>query len=158
MGHTFDPQQLLSMPLMANLATMCAEGPRNAPVWFIWEDDAIWMLGDRDGSSVRRLEEDPRCAVEIVRFDRGKGILLHLGMRGTATVEPMRPELFGRLLEKYLGADRSKWNSWFIGNIARIDDPSGRLIRLEPQSFYTNNVSYFWTGPDLAWSPGMPLS
>ena len=145
------------MPLMANLATMSAEGPRNAPVWFIWEDDAIWMLGDRDGSSVARLEDDPRCAVEIVHFDRGSGILLHLGMRGSATVEAMRPALFARLLEKYLGANRSRWNAWFIERIARIHDPSGRLIRLEPQSFFTNNVSYFLTGPDLAWSPGMPL-
>ena len=34
---------------------------------------------------------------------------------------------------------------------ARIDDPEGRLIRMAPDSFFTNNVSYFRTGPDLAW-------
>ena len=145
------------MPLMANLATMSAEGPRNAPVWFVWEDNAIWMLGDEDGSSVRRLGDDPRCAVEIVHFDREDGILLHLGMRGAASIEAMHPALFERLLVNYLGPDRARWNAWFIENIARIDDKSGRLIRLEPQSFFTNNVSYFQTGPDLAWSPGMPL-
>jgi hypothetical protein len=36
MGHAFDPQVLLQLPLMANLATICAEGPRNSPVWFLW--------------------------------------------------------------------------------------------------------------------------
>jgi hypothetical protein len=158
MAHEFDPEELLRLPLMANLATTCAEGPRNAPVWFTWEEGAIWMLGDQEGSSVRRLVEDPRCAVEIVHFDRAKGYLLHLGMRGQASIEPMRPALFERLLEKYLGEDRSEWNAWFIEHIARIHDPSGRLIRLEPDSVFTNNVSFFLTGPDLAWSPGMPVS
>ena len=47
---------------------------------------------------------------------------------------------------------------WFTEEIARIDDPSGRLIRLDPETLYTNNVSYFLTGPALAWTDGMPLS
>jgi hypothetical protein len=157
MGHAFDPQALLQLPLMANLATMCAEGPRNSPVWFLWEDGAIWMLGDKDGSSVMRLIADPRCAVEVVHLNSERGHLLHLGMRGSATISPMDPRLFERILDKYLGADRSRWNAWFIENVARIDDPTGRLIRLEPDSFFTNNVSYFLTGPALAWSDGMPL-
>ena len=136
---------------MANLATVAADGsPRNAPVWFIWEDDALWMLGSVDGSSVRRLKDDPRCAVEITRFDAAEGILLHLGLRGSATIERMDPERFERLLGKYLGS-RDRWNEWFIENIARIDDPNGRMIRLAPQSTFTNNVSFFRTGPGYAW-------
>ena len=157
MDHAFDPQVLLQLPLMANLATMSADGPRNAPVWFIWEGEAIWMLGDKGGSSVKRLKADPRCAVELVHFNYEKGHLLHLGMRGSAMIAPMDASLFERLLDKYLGADRSKWNDWFIEEVARIDDPSGRLIRLDPETFYTNNVSYFLTGPTLAWTDGMPL-
>ena len=155
MGHAFDPQVLLQLPLMANLATICAEGPRNSPVWFLWEDGAIWMLGDKGGSSVKRLNADPRCAVELVHFNRKEGHLLHLGMRGSATITPMDPRLFERLLDKYLGADRSQWNAWFIEEVARVNDPSGRLIWLDPETFYTNNVSYFLSGPALAWSDGM---
>lgn len=94
MDHAFDPQVLLQLPLMANLATMSADGPRNAPVWFIWEGEAIWMLGDKDGSSVKRLKADPRCAVELVHFNCEKGHLLHLGMRGSATITPMDASLF----------------------------------------------------------------
>ncbi len=153
MGRPFDPELVLALPLMANLATISPEGPRNAPVWFIWERDALWMLGHAAGSSVRRLDRDPRCAVEIVHYDNAEGILAHLGLRGRATVEPMAPPLFRRLLAKYLDADPGRWNRWFVDIVARPDDPDGRLIRLAPETILTNNVSYFRTGPLLAW-PG----
>ena len=153
MGHPFDPQVLLCEPLMANLATSSEDGPRNAPVWFIWENGAIWLPGSQTGSSVRRLREDRRCAVEIVRFDNETGILLHLGLRGSASVEPMNADRFRRLLVKYLGPDEALWNAWFIKSIAAIDDPAGRMIRLVPETTFTNNVSFFRTGPDLAWPP-----
>ncbi|WP_245729560.1 hypothetical protein [Salinihabitans flavidus] len=84
--------------------------------------------------------------------------LLHLGMRGAASIESMEPARFDRLLDKYLGSDRSRWNAWVIDNIARINDPSGRLVRLVPETVFTNSVSYFLTGPELAWTEGMPLS
>lgn len=150
MARPFDPEDVLSRPLMANLATMEAEGPRNAPVWFIWEEGALWMLGHREGSSVRRLQADPRCAVEIVHLDVAAGVLLHLGLRGRAEVLPMEPARFRRLLARYLGPEPDSWNPWFIQEIAAIDDPEGRWIRLEPDSTFTNNVSYFRTGPDPA--------
>ena len=150
MGTPFDPETVLGRPLMASLATLCPEGPRNAPVWFVWEGGALWMPGSAKGSSVRRIEADPRCAVEIVEFDAAAGVLLHLGLRGRASVEPMDPARFRRLLARYLGPDEAAWNPWFIERIACIDDPGGRLIRLAPDSVFTNDVSYFRTGPALA--------
>lgn len=153
MPREFDPNELLDRPLMANLATISGDGaPRNAPVWFLWEDGAIWLLGSSTGSSVKRLAADPRCAVEIVHFVNEEGVLLHLGLRGSASIEPICPDRFKRVLRKYLG-DEARWNEWFIENIARIDDPGGRMIRLVPDSIFTNNVSYFRTGPDMAWPP-----
>ena len=153
MGKTFDPNDVLALPLMATVATIAEDGaPRNAPMWFIWEDEAIWLLGSKTTSSVTRLQGDPRCAIEIVHFDKDAGVLLHLGLRGLASIEPMSPDRFRRLLKKYLG-DAEHWNPWFIENIASVDDPDGRLIRLVPDHVYTNNVSYFRTGPDLAWPP-----
>jgi len=154
MGQPFDPMDVLSKPLMANLATVTTDGaPRNAPMWFIWEDGALWLLSHTTNRSAVRLETDARCAVEIVHFDNPGGILLHLGLRGAATVEPNDADRFHRLLNKYLGP-KDTWNPWFIENVACIDDPDGRMIRLEPDSIFTNNVSYFRTGPDKAW----PLS
>ena len=34
--------------------------------------------------------------------------------------------------------------------IARIEYEDGRMIKLDPESFFTNDVLYFSTGPDLA--------
>ncbi|WP_258592980.1 hypothetical protein [Mesorhizobium sp. AR07] len=80
--------------------------------------------------------------------------MLHLGLRGAATVEPMSPDRFKRLLHKYLGPE-ADWNAWFIDNVAQIEHPDGRMIRLAPVSIFTNNVSFFRTGPDLAWPPSV---
>jgi len=149
----FDPEDILHRPLMANLATVTEEGaPRNAPVWFLWDDGALWIPEGADNSAVRHVERDPRCAIEIVHFEPEQGILLHAGFRGNATVEPMAADRFKRLLAKYLGPEPG-WNTWFIDNVACIDDPDGRMIRLVRTSTFTNNVSYFRTGPDYAWPP-----
>jgi hypothetical protein len=154
-ARPFDPGVVLGRPLMATLATVSDEGaPRAAPVWFLWEDGALWMPGDAGTSSVLRLGRDARAAVEIVDFDLAAGRLLHLGLRGRAEIRPMEPDRFRRLLARYLGPDEAAWNAWFIREIARIDSPEGRLIRLVPKSVFTNNVSHFLTGPALAWPPG----
>ena len=151
MPVAFDPAEVLHLPLMANLATVAQDGaPRNAPVWFHWENGALHMLSDETASSARRIARDPRVAVEIVQYDNAGGILRHLGLRGLATIEPMDPALFRRLLARYLGPDEAAWNPWFIDTVAKIEDPSGRLIRLVPDSVFTNDVSFFRSGPRLA--------
>lgn len=150
MPTAFDPEEVLRLPLMATLGTLSGDGaPCTAPVWFAWEDGALWMLSDESASSARRIAADPRVSVEIVDYDNAAGRLRHLGLRGRASVEPMDPALFRRLLRRYLGPAET-WNPWFIEHVARIEDPSGRLIRLAPESTFTNDVSYFRTGPDLA--------
>ena len=150
MPTEFDPDQVLSLPLMANLATVTPEGaPRNAPVWFLWEDGVLWMLSDATSSSAQRIETNSQIAVEVVHYDNPAGLLRHVGLRGAARVEPMDTALFHRLLTRYLGAPNT-WNPWFIDQIARVDDPTGRLIRLAPERIFTNDVSYFRTGPALA--------
>lgn len=151
MPRTFDPEDVLRLPLVGNLATSDADGaPRNAPVWFHWEAGALFMLADESSSSLRRIERDPRVAVEIVDYDNGCGVMRHLGLRGRASVEVMDEALFRRLLSRYLGKDESLWNPWFIENVAQISNPSGRLMRLVPDSIFTNDVSFFRTGPLLA--------
>lgn len=150
MPTKFDPNLVLTLPLMANLATVTSTGaPRNAPVWFAWENEALWMLSSANNSSAQRVAENPNVAVEIVDYDNPQGILRHVGMRGKATVEPMNTSLFNRLLHRYLGPEGQQ-NQWFIDNVACIDDPEGRLIHLAPSSIFTNDVSFFRTGPDLA--------
>ncbi len=108
------------------------------------------MLADESSSSLRRIERDPRVAVEIVDYDNGRGVMRHLGFRGRASVEMMDEALFRRLLSRYLGNDESLWNPWFIENVAQVSDPSSRLLCLVPDSIYTNDVSFFRTGPQMA--------
>lgn len=153
MPTPFDPELVLSKPLMAHLATVALDGtPRNAPVWFHWENASLWMLGSAGNSSTQRLIENPACAVEIVDYDNTVGILRHLGLRGRATVEPNDPDLFHRLLNRYLGAPDT-WNPWFIEQVAMINAPTSRMIKLIPDSIFTNDVSFFRTGPELATPP-----
>lgn len=150
MATKFDPQLVLAKPLMANLATVSRDGaPCNAPVWFAWEESALWMLSGVGSSSAARVAQAPQVAVEIVDYDNAAGILRHVGLRGAATVEPMDTALFRRLLRRYLGPEEAQ-NQWFIDNVACIDDPDGRLIRLAPTSIFTNDVSFFRTGPQRA--------
>ena len=64
-------------------------------------------------------------------------------------MEKSDPQRFRRFLGKHLGDDQLKWNKWFIKNIASIGDEDGRMVKLESESFFTYNVTYFRTGPDL---------
>ena len=101
---------VLAMPVMAFLGTVEGSKPRVVPVWFIWEDAALWVLGDKSGSSVKRISENPECAVDIIYFDVAKGVLLHLGLHGRAVVEKSGPLRFRQLLGKYLGDGHLNWN------------------------------------------------
>lgn len=151
MGHGFDPELVLRQPLMAHLATTSPDGPRGTPVWFLWEDGALWIPGDTGSHWVRRIGHDPRVAVDIVEYDNAAGRLLHLGLRGRAeVVADGVPARFRRLLVKYLGPDEAAWNGWFMERIARLEDPETMMVRLVPESTFANNVSYFRSGPDLA--------
>ncbi len=150
MPTEFDPNLVLSGPLIATLSTVTTDGePRNSPVWFAWEDGVLWMLSDTSSSSAKRIAANPNVAVEVVDYDNAQGLLRHVGLRGTATIHPMDTVRFKRLLSRYLGPVEFQ-NQWFIKTVARIDDPSGRLICLAPTSIFTNDVSIFRTGPSLA--------
>jgi hypothetical protein len=42
---TVDVDGFLGRPLFARLATESEEGPRDSPVWFFSDDDAVWIIG-----------------------------------------------------------------------------------------------------------------
>jgi hypothetical protein len=41
----------LTRPLFAHLTTASEHGPRESLVWFLWEDEAIWIIGNRKTDS-----------------------------------------------------------------------------------------------------------
>lgn len=132
---------------MAYIATGSPEGPRCSPVWFLWEDSAIWLIGSEEDSFPKRLRAEPRCAVSIVDFDVASGILRHIGVRGHADVCHIDPARLRRLLMRYLGANSDDWNSWFKANVV---DPLDLMIKITPESTIVRDMSYFKTGPDFA--------
>jgi hypothetical protein len=147
MACDFDPSAVLLKPLVAHLATGSPDGPRESPVWFLWEEQAIWLIGNSQDSFPKRLRAESRCAVGMVDFDVERGILRHTGIRGVAEIRAMDQARLGRFLERYLGPDRDAWNPWFIEHIA---DPLDLMIRITPQSIVAKDVSFFKTGPALA--------
>jgi hypothetical protein len=84
--HDFDIEDFLNRSLFAHVATFGDAGPCETPVWFLWEDGAVWMIASSKSSFAKRLLDDERASVGIVDFDLKRGFLQHLGMRGVATV------------------------------------------------------------------------
>jgi Pyridoxamine 5'-phosphate oxidase len=141
--RSIDVDEVLARPLFAHLATASDAGPRNSPVWFLWEDDAIWIIGSRRTDSFpARLERDPRCALGIVDFDREEGLVHHFGMRGLATIEAFDPGRARRLLARYLGAD-SDWDARFVDTLS---DSDNLFVRFVPDSVVARDVSYDRSG------------
>lgn len=142
--QSVDIDEFLSRPLFGHLATASEEGPRDPPVWFLWEEAALWIIGSRATDSFpRRIERDPRCAVGVVEFDGSTGLVHHVGLRGRATVEPFDAERARRLLIRYLGDDESVWDDRFR---ATLSDPTNVLVRFEPESVVVRDQSYETAG------------
>ena len=143
----FEPDEVLSKPLMAHLSTLEKTIPRDSPVWFLWEEGVLLVFGTSKDSFVKRLRMEPRCAVGVVEYDLEKGILKHVGVRGVGCLLHLDKELLKRFVTKYLGSDDKLWNPWFMTNVV---DPLDIMIKITPQSIVCKNVSFFKTGPDLA--------
>lgn len=136
----FELEEVLERPLFAHLATLSEDGPRDSPVWFLWENEGIWLIADEAKDSFPvRLRRDPRCAVGVVEFDSESGLVRHVGIRGVATIEPFDPALAARLLACYLSPDQSNWDARFQ---ASLGTSTNVLIRIAPETIVVRDVSY----------------
>ncbi|HEV2708148.1 MAG TPA: pyridoxamine 5'-phosphate oxidase family protein [Pyrinomonadaceae bacterium] len=132
-------EDLLARPLFAHLATSSEQGPRESPVWFLWEDGALWIIGHyRTDSFPRRIEREPRCAIGIVDFDVSTGLVQHVGLRGRARLMPHDAERMKRLLSRYMG-EVEEWDRRFV---EILDDEDYRFIRFEPETVVVRDQSY----------------
>ena len=130
---------LLSRPLFAHLATASEQGPRESPVWFLWEEGALWVIGNyRTDTFPRRIEREPRCAVGVVDFDPATGLVRHAGFRGRAGLAPHDPGRMERLLGRYMG-ERSRWDTRFV---EILDDEDYIFVRFEPETAVVRDQSY----------------
>jgi nitroimidazol reductase NimA-like FMN-containing flavoprotein (pyridoxamine 5'-phosphate oxidase superfamily) len=139
--RSVDVPEFLSRPLFAFLATVSESGPRVSPVWFLWEDGALWVIGNRRTDTFpARIERDPRCAVAIVDFDRNRGVVHHVGLRGRATVEPFEKERAKQLLARYLGEHEDQWDQ--VRFKESLEDPDNVFVRFEPETVVARDQSY----------------
>lgn len=134
--------EFLGRPLFAHLGSVSVEGhPRVSPVWFLWEEEAIWILGNRRSDTFPdRVAGEPRCALAIEDYDRTHGTVQHVGMRGLATIEPFDTSRAKRLLRRYLGPDEAQWDG--IRFIDSLAEPDNVLVRVEPETTVVRDVSY----------------
>lgn len=131
--------EILSRPLFAHLATHSAEGPRESPVWFLWEDGALWVIGNYETDSFpKRIERAPRCAVGIVDYNVATGLVQHVGFRGRAHLEPHDANRMTRLLTRYMGR-MEEWDSRFV---EILDDTNYIFIRFDPDTAVIRDQSY----------------
>lgn len=129
----------LARPLFAFLAQQSDSGARVSPLWFLWEDEAIWHVARLEGRSYpERVREYPQTALAVVDFDASTGWVEHVGMRGTATLEPYDEARADRLFAKYLGEDPADWPSMFV----EFDTDDYRLIRVAPETVVARDQSY----------------
>lgn len=140
---TTDLGAFLDRRLMAHLSTVSPEGyPRHAPVWFLWEDEVVWIIADRSQRSFPdRIEDQPNCALGIVDFEPTTGRLHHVGMRGTASIEALDPDRAERLMGRYFRAEKDAWNTDRFGDPQEWDD-SLVFIRFEPETVVMRDQSY----------------
>jgi nitroimidazol reductase NimA-like FMN-containing flavoprotein (pyridoxamine 5'-phosphate oxidase superfamily) len=132
--------EFLARPLFGCLATASEDGPRASPVWFLWEDSAIWVLANRRTDSFHaRIEREPRCALAIVDFGVDTGLVHHVGMRGRASVERFDAGRARRLLVRYLGPDVAAWEPRFRDT---LQDTDNVLVRFEPDTVVARDQSY----------------
>ena len=130
---------LLARPLFAHLSTASVSGPRESPVWFLWEDDALWIIGNyKTDSFPKRIDRDPRCAVGIVDFDVSRGMVRHAGCRGRARLDGYDRERMKRLLSRCLGEEEG-WDERFAGI---LDDRDYVFVRFVAETAVVRDQSY----------------
>ena len=133
-------ETFLAKPLFAHLATNSEKGVRNSPVWFYWDDQAVWIIGDAETDTFpRRVAKDESCAFSIVDYDRNTGKVEHVGMRGQATVQDFDPVIARALLSRYLGSEEAQWDKRFL---VALESSTSLLVRFVPDTVVSRDVSY----------------
>ena len=136
---TADLEAFLRRPLFCFLAQTSDEGPRVSPLWFRWEDGAVWNVARLGGRSYpERVERSPRTALAVVDFEPAVGRVEHVGIRGTARLEPFDRALADRLFAEYLGDHPADWPAMFL----ELDAENYRLIRVDPETVVARDQSY----------------
>jgi hypothetical protein len=136
----FDVDEFLSRPLTARVAT---NGPTVRPTWFLWEDDAFWILTGTWARLPDRVRADPAVALVVDDCDLATGMVRQVIARGRAELLPFDVPRGRRKLTRYLGVDEAHWDGRFRRYL--YDDPAGKgttWLRLRPAVLAARDLSY----------------
>ncbi|MCU1679498.1 MAG: phosphate oxidase [Amycolatopsis sp.] len=139
-GEQFEVDAFLSQPLTARIAT---NGPTVRPTWFLWEEQAFWILTGPWANLLRRVRADPAIALVVDECDLSTGLVRQVIARGQAEILPFEVPRGRRKLARYLGADETVWDQRFLSYL--LDDPAQkgtRWLRLRPDSLIVKDLSY----------------
>ncbi|WP_017568993.1 pyridoxamine 5'-phosphate oxidase family protein [Nocardiopsis halotolerans] len=135
--HPFDVHAFLARPLVARVATSDSSGaPTVRPVWFLWEEGAMWWLTGSYSRLSRLLAKDPRVALTVDTCDLDRLEFLQVIMRGKAEVAPFDQARAKRKLRRYLGEDESTWPVYFT----HFEDDT-RFVRFVPERTIVQDLS-----------------
>lgn len=142
-SNIFEPkafmEEVLMKPLFAHLSTLDESGPKDSPLWFLWEHASLWMLGhENQNTFINRLTKDPRCAVGIIDFNAHTGLVHHIGFRGKASIEAHNEEIVQQLFAKYMG-EKKNWDPRFTEVIGKHE---WKLVKMTPETVVVRDQSY----------------
>jgi PPOX class probable F420-dependent enzyme len=129
---TSQAEEFLTRRLLGRLATASTDGqPHVVPVWFLWENSAIWISSYRSTRKVIDLERNPKCAL-VIDVEDSAGGLTAVMIEGRAellsTPSEAVKQIIERIYTKYLGAEGVLENDpqeW-------LTSPENMLIKLTP--------------------------
>ena len=116
---------LQSTAVPMRLAVNTGSGfPAVTPLWFRWQEGALWAACKPDAAIVRLLRKDGRCA-----FDISVETPPYYGVRGQgeAAILPEGLAVLQTLLDRYVGAEKPGFRQWLL---ARSQDECA--IRIAP--------------------------
>jgi nitroimidazol reductase NimA-like FMN-containing flavoprotein (pyridoxamine 5'-phosphate oxidase superfamily) len=136
----FDVDDFLAKPLVARLAT---NGPSVRPTWYLWEDEAFWILTGPWATMLERVRRDPAIAIVVDTCDLDTGRVRQLIARGRAEVLPFDVPRGRRKLRRYLGPDETRWDPRFRNYLLGDQAVNGTVwLRLQPHSLVAKDLSY----------------
>ena len=132
----FDLDEFLSRPLYAHLAHDSENGPRESPVWFHWDGQAIWIIGGT--SFPQNLKREPRApSASWTGIRRRRANTLVCVVERTSS---RRPSGRGTIFKKYFGPDEARWDPRFHEDI--YGETGVPLVRFTPETVVVRDQSY----------------
>ncbi|WP_439333177.1 pyridoxamine 5'-phosphate oxidase family protein [Streptomyces zhaozhouensis] len=136
----FPLDAFLALPLTARIATA---GPTVRPVWFLWEEEAFWILTGPWSLLPRHVVTEPEVALVVDECDLATGRVRQVIARGHGELLPFDVPRGRRKLSRYLGPDESRWDPRFVQYLHGDHEHRGtRWLRIRPERLTAKDLSY----------------